>query len=261
MGEMGAMGGEMGGGMGGGSSGGISAEAGLGGGAGMSLIGGSANGGAVAAGAGGVSAGLHICVRLDSPTKLSFEVTKLYELKVYDDCRINWVSGLYLAIDERVEFLNNLVAWNMALWGCSTPAPTDFRLIHVSTELTTADAALLVNHYLDAAQQKLSMGAAEISEMRSALEKLSAPLTIASTKFSHPNCVNNGGAGGSSGNAGSAGASGAATGGGGGGASGSSNVGGAGGESGASHAAGAGGVTGDSGAAGANEGGSAEVEG
>jgi hypothetical protein len=167
------------------------------------------DGGSIDPGSGGSSNALSLCVRLDSPTVLSFDLTRAYDHKVYADCRVKWVTDLYLRVDSRDAFLNNLLAWNMQFWGCTPPAPTDFALIYAPTALTSADAAALINDYIDAASVALAMSAPEIAGMRAALQRLSQSVVVrTSDEFSNPSC-SDAGAGGSGGVAGAGGGAGA----------------------------------------------------
>jgi hypothetical protein len=130
-----------------------------------------------------------ICIRLVSPSALSFDVTRSYEQRVFADCRINWVTRLYLDLDERAQFFNRLLAWNLNFWGCAPPAPTDFALIHRPVALTTADAQTIIEHYLVAANNALRMSGPERDQMRAALAMLAAPLVDTTQHdYSQPAC-------------------------------------------------------------------------
>lgn len=169
-------------------------------------VGGNNSGGQLGSGgdAGGgdasTSVALSVCVRLQSPSVLSFDVTRTYDHTVYADCRVKWVANLYLDVDQREVFLNNLLAWNMRFWGCTPPPPDNFALIFKPAPLTSADAAALIDDYVDVATQALGLSAPEITEMRAALTNL-AKSTIAtvSGEYSHSQCASDAGAGGTDG--------------------------------------------------------------
>jgi hypothetical protein len=171
------------------------------GGAGPADDGSLAQGGAHNGGGGGSEEGeggsnqSTLCFRLPSPIALSFDVTRAYEQGVFADCRVSWVTRLYLDLDERAEFFNRLLAWNLNFWGCSPPAPTDFALIYLPVMLTTKDAQALVDHYIAAANDALRMSASEREQMRGALAQLADPLVDATANdFSHSACPRDAGA-------------------------------------------------------------------
>jgi hypothetical protein len=191
------------------------------GGAGGSTAGGSDAGGAGASGGeagqsgtGGspdaATASLSVCIRLQSPSVLSFDVTRTYDHTVFADCRVKWVSNLYLEVDQREVFLNNLLAWNMRFWGCSPPPPDDFALIFKPAPLTRGDAAALIDDYISVATQALGLSTPEIDEMRAALDTLANSVVAnESNGFSNSQCSDSGaggaGSGGSSGSGGTGG--------------------------------------------------------
>jgi hypothetical protein len=187
-----------------------------GGGSGRSGSGGTTSGGGTSQGGGGSDGGgegggggsgdvpdqLTICQRLTGTTSLSIDVTNAYEEALIADCRVNWTTLLYFnpPLDVRYMFLNNLVVWNLELWGppCSTVAPTEFALIYEPAPLTSADAQLLIDIYVEQATSLLAMSPPEIEEMRALLGRLSQPvIERVSDEYSRPDCA--GGAGGAGG--------------------------------------------------------------
>jgi hypothetical protein len=130
---------------------------------------------------------------------LTFDVTLGYESALIADCRVNWVTTLYfdssIGLNERDVFLNNLILWNLELWGCNATAPSSFALIHRPVPLTSADARALIDDYVAVATDRLSMSPPEIAEMRALLTRLSEPVVEeVSDEYSNPDCA--GGAGG-----------------------------------------------------------------
>jgi hypothetical protein len=161
--------------------------------------GGSGQGGMEGGSDASASVALTVCVRLQSPSVLAFDVTRTYDHTVYADCRVKWVANLYLDVDQREVFLNNLLAWNMRFWGCSPPPPTEFALIFKPAPLTSADAAALIDDYIDVSTQALGLSAPEIDQMRAALEKLSkSVVATVSNDYSKSQCATDAGADGAS---------------------------------------------------------------
>jgi hypothetical protein len=156
------------------------------------------------------------CARLDTPSPDATKVTLEFERRVFCDCRVKWVIRLYLDLGERDTYLNALKEWNLHFWGCEQPPVEDFKLIHTETPLSRADAATLIEHYVDVARAELTLSAFEAEQVRAHLERLSAPLLTEKPDFSNAQC---GGApsvpsscaqGGSSGSGGTAGQGGTA---------------------------------------------------
>jgi len=188
---------------------------------------------------GSAPVGLDLCVRLTTPSVFAFDITRAFDHAVFADCRVKWVVNLYLDVDQRAEFLNNLLAWNMQFWGCNPPPPSNFGLIFKPAPLTSADAAALVDIYIQTATEPLGLSDPEIKAMRAALLEL-AKTTVAkvSAEYSHSECSDGGADAGSSGGA-SNGTGGSVTGSGGG--NGSGGSGGAGGATGSGGTSGTGG--------------------
>lgn len=162
---------------------------------------GAPSGGAGAAGEGPTNGGenLAFCDRLTMRTINSSEVARRYNHAVYDDCRTRWVTDLYLQQGEQDDFLNDLLTWNLQLWGCQPPAVENFALIYGEAPLSAGDAALLIEHYVTVASDQLAMSEPEISAMQAALQRLAQPLIQdPSPAPSQPLC--DAGAGGAGGN-------------------------------------------------------------
>jgi hypothetical protein len=184
----------------GGASAGASPDANgdAGAGAGLSAGGGGGNAGAATGGtAPDAGEALSFCPRLGGPELSAFNVTRAYDHAVYNDCRVTWVTDLYLKTGDRDTFLNDLLSWCLRFWGCQTPAVDDFALIYQTAPLTSADAAALIDDYMSVATTELTLSTGEIAQMRAALGRLSRQ-TVAqdSSDYSHSAC------GGASGTAG-----------------------------------------------------------
>jgi hypothetical protein len=122
---------------------------------------------------------------------------------------------------QRASFLNELLRFNLALWGCASKPPTTFSLIYEQglledpRPITSADARALIEDYLIVATRDLQLSPAEASAVEAKLLELSASVvTLESQDFSRSNCSEGaggeGGAGGEAGAAGQGGASGEA---------------------------------------------------
>ena len=173
------------------------------------------DGGGGTGGSGGSGgARLEICVRLLAASTLARDVAFAYELEFIADCRVNGFTSLYfddcVGLNERDQFLNRLVFWNLDLWGCTQSAPSSFALVHGPAALTRADAQALIDAYLEPATDLLSLSPSEIETMRAALGSLSDPLVEAeSDDYSRSTCSGGvGGCGGAGGDESGAGAAG-----------------------------------------------------
>jgi hypothetical protein len=87
------------------SSGGTNAGGGTSGSGGTSAGAGPETGGGAGMGAGEQ---LSFCPRLVAAETKAISVTRAYDLAVYLDCRVTWVTNLYLVSGERAAFLQNL---------------------------------------------------------------------------------------------------------------------------------------------------------
>jgi hypothetical protein len=178
-------------------------------------------GGSTAAGSGGTSAGagktpggegggppdeprfeeLSLCDRLSQVPAKNLSTTKMFELGVYTDCRIDWLAHLYVDAKRRDDYLNDLLTWNQKFWGCQEVPVEDFLLVWGTPALSQGDANLVIDYYVAAAIEHLELIPREEQEMREALARLSTQvITSSSLEPSKPSCTDaNGGAGGQGG--------------------------------------------------------------
>ena len=151
---------------------------------------------------------LTFCPRLITPSLSAFDVTRDYDHAVFADCRVKWVTNLYLQAGAREDFLNDLLSWSLDFWGCLPPPVDNFALIYQSAPLTSADAAAIIDDYMLVATADLTLSTSESQAMRAALGRLSQQ-TIAqdSPDYSQSTCGTGGasGTGGTSGTGGPAG--------------------------------------------------------
>lgn len=119
-----------------------------------------------------------LCTRLDDPghpdhiNVLSQNVALEYLHLVALDCR---VANLSSSNDTTFVFANQLRVFNLALWGCWSNPPADFGLVpEMIGELTSADVALLIDVYLQAAVIVLELSSGEVDALRGSLVDLGA---------------------------------------------------------------------------------------
>ena len=118
-----------------------------------------------------------LCLRLrdpDRPVKvldLSHDVRSDYLTFVATDCM---ERGLFAVPGASVvAWSNDLYDWNLDLWACTDHAATGFALVHSEvTDLTSADAAVLIDDYLEAATRVLRLSPPEATQMRQDLVRL-----------------------------------------------------------------------------------------
>jgi hypothetical protein len=125
------------------------------------------------------AAKLALCLRLNDPLDtnrvLTFSqtVTDQFILFVYADCR---VANAVHPPGGTVQFgtwKNEIYAYNLDLWGCTSKTVTDFELVSSTFgELTKQAAQALVDDYLQAATKILSLTDDEAADMRADLERL-----------------------------------------------------------------------------------------
>jgi hypothetical protein len=114
-----------------------------------------------------------------------------------------------LNTDQRDVFLNDLLRFNLALWGCA-PAPTEFGLVYWdglpsnAPPITSADAEVLIEDYLTVATPILSLSPDEIDGLTATLRWLASEQVVESSDLSRSTCELPG-AGGAAGAAGEAG--------------------------------------------------------
>jgi hypothetical protein len=121
--------------------------------------------------------GIPLCLRLrdpDRPVKvldLSQDVRSGYLTFVAADCM---VRGLFAVPSATVAaWSNRLYDWNLDVWACTDHAATGFALVHSEvTDLTSADAAVLIEDYLEAATRVLRLSPPEATQMRQDLVRL-----------------------------------------------------------------------------------------
>jgi hypothetical protein len=135
------------------------------------------------------------------------------------DCDTYWIQRLPVDAGNSAyaAFLNALVAWNKAFWGCSDAGVDNFGLVYGTPPLSAGDAKRLIDLYIRAVDETLSasedalpLSPGEKTEMREALERLSAlvvtdPSLEPSKPTSRPSCQGGGGGGGMGGEGGYAG--------------------------------------------------------
>jgi hypothetical protein len=148
---------------------------------------------------------LSFCPRLLQGNTDARNVAVNYDHAVYQDCRTSWVTNLYLEVDKRYVFLNDLQRWNLAFWGCGDDPVSSFALIFGVAPLSAGDASALIEKYMAVATLELDLSPAEITEMQSALERLSQQVIAdPSTELSGADCDTGAGGVGGAGGAGGA---------------------------------------------------------
>jgi hypothetical protein len=112
-----------------------------------------------------------LCLRLQDPDRparvlqLSQDVRSDYLTLIAMDCT---VSGLFATESAAlIKWSNDLYDGNLDLWACTDHAATGFFLVHAEvTELTSADAAMLIDDYLKAATRLLRLSPPEVAQIR-----------------------------------------------------------------------------------------------
>jgi hypothetical protein len=121
-----------------------------------------------------------LCLRLsdpDRPVKLldySADVRTGYLRLVAGDCQL---ANLFPATSAQLAaWSNHLYDWNLDLWECRDRAAAGFALVpSESVDLTSTDAALLIDDYLLVATQALRLSHSEAANMRDDLARLAGP--------------------------------------------------------------------------------------
>ena len=158
---------------------------------------------------GGPPEAIDFCGRLTGTSVLAGNVALEYELRSSYDCRVWNVANLYIDTNARDVFLNDLMRFNLALWGCAT-APTEFGLVYweglsvTAPPITSADAEVLIEDYLAVATPILSLSGAEVDGLTAMLRWLASEPVLESSELSRYTCEVPG-AGGAAGAAGEAG--------------------------------------------------------
>jgi hypothetical protein len=141
-----------------------------------------------------------LCVRLSDPqrpnaiTMLAEQVDKEYVTRVYRDCNVARMAREDL--DTIFQFYNDLLIFSLDLWGCTQRQVTTFGILRpISvTELTSADVARLVDHYVGAAGTILHLDMAEAAQIRQDLTGLGqTAITRTSQEFALSTCGADGG--------------------------------------------------------------------
>jgi hypothetical protein len=160
----------------GGSSGGQSdgaldsASGGSAGDAGLAGAGGSAGDGSNGCVA-GAEYKLDVCLRLTRPGDILETLVPAYFGSVHNDCRVARLVDEHPNVGD---FANLLTPWSLELWGCRENGASSFALVDEVTDVSAADAALLIDLYMAVATLRLALSTEEEAEMRRALECLSA---------------------------------------------------------------------------------------
>ena len=139
-------------------------------------------------------AAVRLCVRLSDPNfpvhvlNLSADVRNGYLRLVAGDCSLD---GLFPTRSATLAvWSNRLYDWNLDLWGCTDRSVTGFALVPAEvTELTSADAALLIDDYLSTATTTLKLSRSEATWMRQELVRLgTAAITRQSDEHPYSAC-------------------------------------------------------------------------
>jgi hypothetical protein len=140
------------------------------------------------------AARIPLCLRLTDPDRpgrlldLSADVRSGYLSLVAADCR---VEGLFPTRSSTLAaWSNRLYDWNLDLWGCTDRPATGFALVHADIhDVTSADAALLIDDYLLATARSLRLSPSEATQMRQDLVALAeAAITRTSDEHPHSSC-------------------------------------------------------------------------
>ncbi|HKQ71708.1 MAG TPA: hypothetical protein VJT73_20335 [Polyangiaceae bacterium] len=121
-----------------------------------------------------------VCARVDDPLRPSHirELTNAVSITYLDlvetDCTVtNLLPSSRAAI---VDWLNAIDVWTWGLWECpESTTPATFVLVHDQvTDLTSADAAHLIDIYLKASSRVVALTAKETAYLRQTLERFAA---------------------------------------------------------------------------------------
>src|SRR5258708_3472293 len=122
-------------------------------------------------------AALRLCRRLSDPNfpvrvlDMSADVRNGYLRLVAGDCRLDGLFPVRSA--TLAAWSNHLYDWNLDLWGCTDRVATGFALVHAEVgDLTSADAALLIDDYLTTAASTLRLSPSEATRIRQDLVRL-----------------------------------------------------------------------------------------
>jgi hypothetical protein len=120
-----------------------------------------------------------LCIRLYDPMKpnyvntLAEQVEGDYLNRVYKDCDV--AKLVQAETDTLFMFANDLLFFSLDLWGCTKNTAMDFGLGRPEfPEMTSADVARLIDHYMAAATKILGLDTSEAAQMRADLTALGA---------------------------------------------------------------------------------------
>ena len=103
--------------------------------------------------------------------QFSQDVRSDYLTLVATDCMVRGLLAVQGA--TLIQWSNDLYRWNLDLWACTDHAATGFFLVHGEVnDLTSADAAVLIDDYLQAATQILRLSPPEATQIRQDLVRL-----------------------------------------------------------------------------------------
>jgi hypothetical protein len=127
--------------------------------------------------------------------ELSKAVDDQYILLIQADCRVhnaNYPPGGAIAF---ATWRNVLYAYNLDLWGCTGRPATGFALLSSAfQDMSAADAALLIELYLNAATDVLALTPLEAVDLRRDLQRLASPrITNESTDYTLSVCTQDAG--------------------------------------------------------------------
>ncbi len=139
---------------------------------------------------------LALCLRLMDPQNktreldLSKAVDDQYILLIQADCRVHKANYPPKGALAFAAWRNALYAYNLDLWGCTGKAPMGFALLSTEfQDVSAADAAQLIELYLNAATGILALTAREVANLRRDLQRLANPLiTNESTDYTLSAC-------------------------------------------------------------------------
>jgi hypothetical protein len=129
---------------------------------------------------------IELCRRLDGPEALAHQVSLAYVPKLETDCRIlDMVAGRR----DGALYYNEVVHFSLDLWGCPERAAPAFALQVDSMALSKGDASVLIELYLEAAEERLALSSAEKLALQRELERLALAVVFSCTdELSYSTC-------------------------------------------------------------------------
>jgi hypothetical protein len=112
---------------------------------------------------------LNYCGLLADPKATSLLIVPAYLGKVKNDCRV-----AKLIKPQTFDFANKLTAFTFSLWGCNDDPAKIFGLVDGITELSAADASVLIDYYVTLSKSAVGLGPKETAKLTLALECLAA---------------------------------------------------------------------------------------